>query len=119
MADRIEGERRKSISNEWRHLRKILVRADLQLLRATPLFDLSPGSLGLVERIQTRDDPLDLRFSDCAFREQFVQEPAMRKFLHLDRVLSYFSNCIVEGKTTIAFVNWYYCKINFRAEPSI
>ena len=42
----------------------------------------------------------------------------MRQFPHLDRVLSYFSNCIVEGKTAIAFVNGN-CKIHFRAEPSI
>ena len=119
MADRIEGERRKSIPDEWRHLREILLRADLQFLRLAPLFDLWPGSLRLVERMQTRDDAVDLRFSDCAFCEQFAQEPAMRQFLHLDRVLSYFSNCIVEGKTAIAFVNWCHCKIDFRAEPSI
>ena len=38
--------------------------------------------------MQARDHAIDLRFSDGAFREQLAQEPAVRQFSHLDRVLS-------------------------------
>ena len=68
--------------------------------------------------MQTGDHPVNLRFSNQTFREQFSQEPSMRQFSHLHAVLGNFSFC-VEGKAGSALVNRNHSQIDVRTEPAI
>ena len=84
-----------------------------------PFFDLRCRSFRLVELMQASDHAIDLRFSDCAFREQFAQEPAVRQFSHLHAVFSDLSVFVVEGEAGIAFVDRHHGQIDFRTESPI